>query len=314
MCVDDMNKTTPSPEHAALAQVGAAVRRGDTHAARALLADVLRDHPRSIAAWSWACQVAPTDAARIVCLRRILEIDPDHAAARRYLAQLQPDAPASLPVRPASPPRPVDRLLSLWGWLLDLPAGWLIAAAAAAGLVLFIVYLTVNHDWFGLAEPEWDRLTFSPSMETIQSDAQTWQIVYERTQDSQFAGLVRHASLIRFDRVPFLTHDILVTTGDYADPQQVRTAVIDHHFSWRSATKAHPKGTINLLHTVAVAPEIFAQLLQIRSGDRVVIVGREILSIETYDRSGTYLGNWRDQGCNTLLVRSVEIQAGEKDP
>ncbi|MBN1933194.1 MAG: hypothetical protein JW934_00945 [Anaerolineae bacterium] len=324
-----MSETTDSAERAVLTQVNAALCRGDKSGARALLEGVLKGSPRSIAAWSWACQAAETDQERIVCLQHILEIDPDHGAAQRYLAQLtqirpplrgrpqsgEPNssAPAAAPFVPSpiapSTPRPrfADRLLALLYFLFGLPTGYLIGAIAVVGLLVVVVYSTVNHDWFGLAEPEWDRLTISPSIETIQSDRQTWQIAYERSEDSRFAGLVRHASLIRFDRVPFLTHDILVTSGDYADPEQVRTTVIDHHFSWRSSTLTHPQGAINLLHTVAVSPDVFHQLLQIRNQDQVVIVGREILSIRVYNLDGVYLGDWHDTGCNTLLVRSVEI-------
>ncbi|MBN1579875.1 MAG: tetratricopeptide repeat protein [Anaerolineae bacterium] len=319
-----MNEMTKRAERETLARVGAALRQGDRSKARALLAAVLQHDPRSVAAWGWACQAAETDAERIACLRRIVEIDPGHAAAQRYLAQLQPPdsipaAPLAAPVPPSGPdavypavsshprPRPANRLLALLAFLLELPAAYVIGALVLLGLLVTVVYVKVNHDWFGLAEPDWDRLAISSSIETIQSDEQTWKIVYENTEDSRFAGLVRHASLIRFDRVPFLTHDILVTSGDYADPERVKTSVIDHHFLWRSPDLARPEGAINLLHTMAVSQDIYRQLLQVRTQDRVAIVGREILRVEVYDRNGVYLGDWHDTGCNTLLVRSIEI-------
>ena len=108
-------------------------------------------------------------------------------------------------------------------------------------------------------------------------------------------------------RLRILTHDILVTSGDYADPNIVSTSVFDHHFRWRSSSTAHPSGRTNLLHTVPANEEIYHQLLNIRSWDEVVITGREVLVIRIYDQDDNYLGDWRDTGCNTLLVKSVSI-------
>jgi hypothetical protein len=83
--------------------------------------------------------------------------------------------------------------------------------------------------------------------------------------------------------------------------------VLNHHFTWRSTAIAHPSGTINLLHTVPASQDIYRQLLEIKSDDEVTIGGREILTIQAYGRDGTYLGEWHDTGCNSLLVKSVSI-------
>ncbi len=104
-----------------------------------------------------------------------------------------------------------------------------------------------------------------------------------------------------------LTHDILVTSGEYADPAVVKTSVANHRFRWHSTGTTRPKGAINLLHTVPANEEIYRQLLQIHAQDEVIITGREILTIEAYDQDGNYLGEWHDTGCNTLLVNSVTV-------
>ncbi len=69
----------------------------------------------------------------------------------------------------------------------------------------------------------------------------------------------------------------------------------------------NPSGRINLLHTVPATEEVYRQLLEVRTWDEVVITGREILTINRLDENGKYLGDWRDSGCNTLLVQSVTI-------
>jgi len=108
--------------------------------------------------------------------------------------------------------------------------------------------------------------------------------------------------------VPFLTHDILVTSGDFADPSIVQTRVSDHHFQWYSSSKNSPAGTINLIHAVPYNEAIYNQLLEIRSGQKATISGYEILRIDAYRKTGEYLGKWEDSGCNSMVVTSVQIQ------
>lgn len=104
-----------------------------------------------------------------------------------------------------------------------------------------------------------------------------------------------------------LSHDILVTSGDFDDSSIVRTSVSNHRFYWYSDQQNRPQGSINLLHTVPSTEELYHQLAQIRKGDRVRIKGIEILDINRYDQQGDFRGSWADAGCNTLLVTSVEI-------
>ena len=110
-----------------------------------------------------------------------------------------------------------------------------------------------------------------------------WNIQYEKKTNSLFTGSVRHISPIRMSEFSLLTHDILVTTGDYANPDLVRTNVINHHFSWLSLNGENPAGSIHLLQTVPKNETIYQQLLAIRDGDNVSITGWEILRIDFLD-------------------------------
>ena len=143
-----------------------------------------------------------------------------------------------------------------------------------------VVYYTANTDFLGLAGPGFDSLTVSASHEEVETDTLYWKITYERQGDSEFAGRVRHISPIREGRLRILTHDIPVTSGDYADPDIVLTSVSNHRFRWGSSTSAHPSGKINLLRTVPANEEVYQQLLAIHSDDDVVITGRERLTIK----------------------------------
>ena len=170
-----------------------------------------------------------------------------------------------------------------------------------------IVYFRANTSFLGLVGLDFDTLTISDAYDRIAADDLYWRITFESGRTSTFSGIVRHVSPFRSSRLRILTHDVLVTSGDYANPNVVSASVFNHHFRWRSSSTAHPSGRINLLHTIPANEEIYQRLLNIRSWDEVVITGREVLVIRAYDQHGNYLGDWRDTGCNTLLVKSVSI-------
>lgn len=110
-----------------------------------------------------------------------------------------------------------------------------------------------------------------------------------------------------------LTHDILVTFGDYADPALVRTSVSNHRFIWSSTTDKRPQGRINLIHAMPINEDILISLFNIKYGDVVTIKGYEIDDISYY-KSEHFEGKWKDAGCNTLLVSEVIILNEEESP
>jgi hypothetical protein len=105
-----------------------------------------------------------------------------------------------------------------------------------------------------------------------------------------------------------MSHDILVTTGDFASQDFVDVSVIAHKFFYHW-DDTPPNGSINLLHIFPASAEVFEQLKQIRNWNSVSISGREILKIDLYDSDGRNLGFMMDMGCNTILVTTVTIHA-----
>jgi hypothetical protein len=300
--------TTQVRSDGRLAQAAAAFRRGNRDEARKLICAVLDDDAHNLQAWAWAYEIAAKPEERIHCLEQILAIDPTHDAARRQLAQLRVDAPDAGKKSESSP---LDLLWAPLAWVLQLSPATIVVSLVLVLLVGGFIYFRLNTDFFGLASPDFDSLAISDSYEEIAADNMYWQVTFERPGTSSFAGTVRHVSLIRENRFPILTHDILVTSGEFADPNTVRVSVVNHHFTWYSSDTPNPEGTINLLHTVPANEEIYQQLLGIRSWDEVQIQGREILIIRVYDQEGGYKGEWHDTGCNTLLVESVRFVDGE---
>ncbi|MFP3855370.1 MAG: hypothetical protein ACLFWD_13870 [Anaerolineales bacterium] len=168
----------------------------------------------------------------------------------------------------------------------------------------------VNSDFLGLLSPSLTKFVFSSGNENVTApDNRSWTIHYESDQDSTFTGVVRHVSHWRDESLPFATHDILVTTGEFASRERVSVAVVMHTFSYTYDHSPRPTGRINLLHIIPGSPEIYRQLLQVRDWNKVTISGREILRIESFSPEGEYLGAWQDRGCNSILVTSVTIHA-----
>lgn len=171
------------------------------------------------------------------------------------------------------------------------------------------IYYTSNGDFGGLARPAFQDLKITSDYSAVAdtADKRTWKITYEFFNDSTFSGVVRHVSQWREDAIPFATHDVLVTTGDYADPKKVDTSVSSHHFYYSWPGGYQLQGSIHLLHIVPLNEAIYQQLMTIHQWDKVTITGREILKIDMFDPKGAPLGYWTDEGCNSILVKSVQI-------
>jgi hypothetical protein len=195
------------------------------------------------------------------------------------------------------------------GCLMQIPpaiAGIIALALLGAGIYF---YYTTNSDFGGLARPAFQDLQVSPDFGRVKdtADNRTWTITYEYFNDTTFKGTVRFVGHWREDAIPFATHDVLVTSGDFADPRRVSTSVSNHHFYYQWQSGAAPRGGINLLHIVPLNEDIYRQLLKVHEWDQVVISGREILKIDMFAADGSPLGWWQDDGCNSTLVKSVQI-------
>lgn len=202
--------------------------------------------------------------------------------------------------------------------LLLMPLVLLARIPPVIGLLAFLLMLAVgylllsplNTDFWGLVSPPLAKMVFSSGYETVTApDNRYWTIHYEADRDSTFSGVVRHVSHWRDENLPFATHDILVTSGEFASQSRVSVGVVMHTFSYRYDQQPAPSGKINLLHIIPASPEIYHQLLKVQQWNQVSISGREILRIERYSPQGEYLGAWQDRGCNSILVQSITIQS-----
>ena len=298
------------------------IKNGDLLQARNLILEEIRENPSNLNAWLWALEVASTNKEKRAILKKILTLDPTHKGALQYLKQLDehPSDKQKLFSHQLPEKSPVDLAekndkTSRSGGALKIFSGWAFTLPPSCGfIVLFALIVSVafliiqgNTSLFGLIGNDFDDLAISNSYEKISSPDMYWDLQFEGIGESKFIGTVRHVSPIRISEFRILTHDILVTTVDFADPALVDTTVIDHKFFWKSATVSSPNGSINLIHAVPANKAVYQELLKIQNGDIVKITGREIYTVKAYQADESFLGTWIDTGCNTLLIESVSL-------
>lgn len=304
------------------------IKEGKQDRARDLILAEVKHNPDNLTTWLWALEVAVNEKEKRTILRKILSIDPAHKGALAYLRNLDKQAvSADSPVQtqqnqldesPDSPSGGIKSLVSgllrlVFDWASTMPVGCALLALFVVATAGIFIYTRVNTSLFGLTGTDFDSLVISNSYELISSGEQYWEVQFEGIGESKYIGTVRHAAPIRIQEFSILTHDILVTTGDFSNPDIVSTNVIDHKFFWKSPNVSTPSGSINLVHAVPVNKKIYQQLLEIHKWDTVRITGREIYSIEAYQSDENFLGTWTDAGCNTLLVESVTIVKGTEE-
>jgi len=302
-----------------LKQAIIALREGDRSRARNLILADLRDDPSNLTTWLWALEVANNEKEKRSILGKILSIEPTHKGALQYLKNLDQSAdtglqPNSLQSGPTSSgDLPLEegkekgRIGGILNLLTDLPVSCGFIALFAVIVAVAFIYFRVNTSLYGLIGNDFDNLSVSNSYENISAEDMYWEVQFEGIGESKFIGIVRHVSPIRMNEFRILTHDILITTADFSNPEIVDTNVIDHKFFWKSSQTSSPNGSINLIHAFPASKEIYQELLQIQNWDTVKITGREIYNIKAYQIDETFLGTWQDAGCNTLLVESVSI-------
>jgi hypothetical protein len=65
------------------------LRKGKLLEAERALRIAVKEDGRSVEAWLWLSQAVESDAEKMICLLKVLELDPRHIVARQKLASLQ---------------------------------------------------------------------------------------------------------------------------------------------------------------------------------------------------------------------------------
>ncbi|MFO7943851.1 MAG: hypothetical protein R6U51_06090 [Anaerolineales bacterium] len=304
----------------------AAIKKGNRKKARKRLLAALKENPEDLQAWIWSVEVAENEKEKRTILKRILALDPTHRAARELLGRME-DSSSELEREPHGmeeveesggdtssqnePFRPLNMLLAPLKLIPSVPLSCGLLLLLGAMIAGVFIFLRSNTSFLGLTGVDFDQLQSSNAYQDVSLEGDYWKVRYEGGGKSTYGGTVRHVGPIRNADYKLLTHDVLVTSGDFADPEAVKTSVFNHKFSWHADGLQRPQGKINLLHTMPNSEAVHQQLLDIQKWDEVQITGWEIYAIYAFDEGGDEKGYWADTGCNTLLVDSVSINSSE---
>ena len=297
------------------------IQEGNREQARQLILAEVKENPTNLTAWTWALEVALNNKEKRTILNQILSIDPTHQSAIRFLRKLDqtqgstPEGSSTTSVENQTRDNKSTDQPSRIGGLFRLLFQWVASLPLSCGFILLMIlivtvgffYFRANTSFFGLVGADFDNLVISNSYEKIESDDLYWEVQFESQGHTKYIGTVRHVSPIRINEFKILTHDILVTTADFSNPELVDTSVVNHKFIWKSKNPEQPNGSINLIHAVPANKAIYQQLLTIDNWDIVNISGREIYTVKSFQIDETFLGTWVDTGCNTLLIDSVTV-------
>lgn len=100
------------------------------------------------------------------------------------------------------------------------------------------------------------------------------EIVYRLNlaeEPTVYAGTVRGRSRAYAAYAPFVTTDLLITTGDYSDPEIVKVSWSNGHGRWVS--KSPPQGSCTAIHILPRTPEVQAALDTVEEWSEVTITG-----------------------------------------
>jgi len=85
----------------------ALIKSGDKKRGGQLLTEIVRKDPRNVNAWLWLSSCVNIDEQKVYCLKRVLEIDPNHNVALAALSKLQqPEQPSEKEILGNPEPRP----------------------------------------------------------------------------------------------------------------------------------------------------------------------------------------------------------------
>lgn len=160
--------------------------------------------------------------------------------------------------------------------------------------------------WFFLRSP-------SPTSIVQATDISDTQMLYQGVRfDTQWQDNTIHQGDVQQivseynSYAPMNTHHLVLTTGDYSDPEKVKIQPLRKgHTSWRF--KSHPQGSLKVLHLIPKNLKALAALERIEVGQTLSFVGQEEEDNRIPNSGGGYFsGGSKSSGHYLFLLHSVQ--------
>jgi hypothetical protein len=154
------------------------------------------------------------------------------------------------------------------------------------------------------------RMSFGSTIADIELDG-THYAGHWSDDAKTFSGTIQWTGQAAKSAVPLITHEVLVTTGEYSDPKVVQIEpVVDHHTTWKFvAGRTALDGTIHIVHCVPSTPEVYDALGGLTVGQNVSIQG-ELLSGPLTGSDGSFWKTGKESH-PTVFVREVHVEPAD---
>lgn len=109
---------------------------------------------------------------------------------------------------------------------------------------------------------------------------------YDVTWDdaTELAGDARILAAVYNKGLPVITHDLVLTSGDFSDPAKVDiTSRGGGNYVWRAKEK--PEGSALFLHVIPASPAVLEAVQAVATGQAVVLRGRKAKPAQITRRS-----------------------------
>ena len=118
------------------------------------------------------------------------------------------------------------------------------------------------------------------------------------SEEKIYSGYVRYAGRAKNKYVPFMTNEVILTTGDFADPSLVTIGRVRNHSTFWGAKK-QPKGTLYFVHCIPLNVSLLSELEKIEEGQWIKLIGKQAVDNTIYGpQDKVYWKTLKARGCS----------------
>ena len=137
---------------------------------------------------------------------------------------------------------------------------------------------------------------------TIQFDDTTYEATW--ADATKYSGDLRYMGRAYSEYAPFITHDAVVTTGEFSDPEIVTIGPMRKGNTWWKAPR-QPSGTLVVLHFIPADLGVLDRLNGLGEGDSATFTGHVEADGHITASDGGFLKLMHDNH-KIMLVTAVE--------
>ncbi len=180
-------------------------------------------------------------------------------------------------------------------------------------LVLLLAVAGLMAWWWWPAPPAREMalgMDVDPAAGRIRLDGTTYRLNLS-AESERHAGLARVWVRADHDPMPIITHEVVLTTGEYSDPDKVEIGPLRDGSTWWRARR-RPQGTLIVLHLIPADVQVAAILDRVREGQTWTFTGYGVVD-QRIERDDGYRVSLGHDNHRFLLVTEAAPGTGKGD-